>query len=134
MAITGMGTVFKRSTDGGTTYTDVGNIKNIAGPGLTKGTRDVTTLSSADDFREFIGTLKDPGEVTLTMEFDHDGYNTMLTDYNTDSLLDYQIVLPDASSTTFSFQAIVTGIPLTIAEDAVTYTVTLKLSGPVTVA
>ena len=56
---------------GGASYTAIGQVKDIAGPGIARGTVDVTDHDSTDGFREFLGGLVDGGEVTFVIGYDN---------------------------------------------------------------
>lgn len=133
-AIAGVGAQFKRG-DGASneTFTAVAEVNSIDGPTMTRGTIDVTSLDSVGGYREFIGGFRDAGEVTLNMNFTRDGYDDMKDDFESDSTRNYQIVMPDAGNTTFEFAALVNAVPMSVTpDDKITATVTLKISGQVT--
>jgi predicted secreted protein len=135
-AISGVGTKFKRS-DGTSspTFVDIAEVNSITGPSMTRETIDVTSLDSTGGYREFIAGFRDGGTVELNMNFTRDGYIVMKNDFESDVLQDYQIALPDTGGTTFDFKGLVTDLPLDIpTDDKITVTVTIKVSGPVTVA
>lgn len=48
----------------------IAELQDISGPGKVRETFDVTTHDSPDGYREYIGTLKDGGEVSFTLMFD----------------------------------------------------------------
>src|SRR5687768_227094 len=68
----GFGTQFKRAigTAPGTTYEVIANVTNISGPSRSRETIDVTAHDSPDQYMEFIGGLKDGGEVSLDINYD----------------------------------------------------------------
>jgi predicted secreted protein len=133
-AIAGVGAQFKRSNMLGTpTFTAIGEITDINGPNLKRDTYDTTSLDTTGGYRTFIGGFRDGGEVTLEMNFTLDGYDDMKSDFESDDLRDYQIVLPDTGATTLDFEALVTAIGVKIpTSDKVSSSVTVKISGPVT--
>jgi predicted secreted protein len=133
-AIAGVGTVFNRENDGSSgVFTAIAEINSITGPGMTRDFIDVTSLDSTGGYREFIGGFRDGGQVTLNMNFTRDGYEQMRLDFIDDDSVNYQIILPDTSSTTLDFAAFVTDLPLSITpDDKVTVDVTLKVTGEVT--
>ena len=58
----------------------------------------------------------------------------MKTDFDADTLQNYEIVLPDVESTSFEFTGFVTELPLSITtDDKISSDVTIKVSGQVTV-
>lgn len=133
-AISGVGTIFKRSDMASApTFSAIAEINSIDGPNKSRDTIDVTSLDSTGGYREFIASFRDGGEVSLEMNFTRDGYVDMNADFEIDTLVDYQIVLPDTGNTTLEFSGLVTnlglGIPL---DDKVTAPVTIKVSGQVT--
>lgn len=129
-AIAGVGTKFRRWN--GVNWVDIAEINSIAGPNKSRDTIDVTSLDSTGGYREFIGGFRDGGSVTLPMNFTRATYELMNSDYESDVLRNYEILLPDAEGTSFEFEALVTELGLGIpADDKVTADVTLKVSGQV---
>ncbi len=132
-AIAGVGTQFERWNDGSNLWEAIAKVKSITGPSKTRAFIDTTSLDSVGGYREFIAGFRDAGQLTLNMLFTRDGYELMNTDFESDITVDYQIILPDADRTSFSFKGLVTELPLTIStDDAVTCDITIKITGPVT--
>lgn len=132
-AVAGVGAKFKRG-DGASAevFTAIAEIRSIGGPEMSRETIDVTNLDSTGGYREFIASFRDGGEVTLEMNFTRAGYEDMLTDFQSDGSVNYQVVVPDTGETTLDFAAYVTRLGLSIpTEDAVTAPVTLKITGQV---
>ena len=124
----GLGAKFNRWD--GNAWVTIANISSITPPASTKDTVDVTTMDDIDGYRRFIGGLRDGGDAGFTMNFTGTGYGVLKTDFEDDTIQDYQIVLPDDSHTTFEFEGIVTGIPVEVPLDAqATCEVTIKVSG-----
>lgn len=123
---------------GGTT---VAGVTNIGGPGLTLETIDVTNHSSTNAWREFVGGLKDGGEVSLDIVFDpaaathrnaSGGLLYLLTTRVSGS---FSITFPDSGGTVWSFTAFVTSFePSGAVADGLTASVTLKITGAPTLA
>lgn len=132
-AIAGVGTSFKRSDMATSpTFTAIAEVNSINGPSMSREFYDVTSLDSTGGYREFIGGFRDGGEITLNMNFTAAGYEDMKDDFESDTAVDYQIVLPDAGNTTLQFSGFVTALPLSIpTSDKVTCDVTIKISGQV---
>lgn len=133
-AISGVGTQFKRG-DGASneTFTAIAEVNSITGPGMTRSFIDVTSLDSTGGWREFITSFRDGGTISLNMNYTMSGYNDMLEDFENDSSVNYQLVLPDTGNTTLEFAAYVTDLPMTIAmDDKIAMNVTMKISGQVT--
>jgi len=135
-AISSVGASFKQG-DGSSneSFDAVAEINSITGPSKTRDTIDVTSLDSAGGYKEFIASFRDAGEVTLNMNYTRDAYEAMNTAFESDSSVNYQIVMPDTGATTYDFAAFVTGVPITIPLiDKITMDVTLKITGQVTMS
>jgi len=133
-AVSGVGTLFRRWNAGTGTWGTIAEINTVTGPSMTRDTIDVTTLGSTDGYREFIAGFRDAGTIVLSMNFTRDQYDTMKDDFESDTLVNYEVVLPDASTTTLEFEGLVTELPLVIApDDKITMDVTIKISSTVTV-
>jgi predicted secreted protein len=133
-AFSGVGTTFKRG-DGASAevFTAIAEVNSISGPNKTRATIDVTSLDSTGGYREFIAGFRDAGEVTLNMNFTRDGYVDMNTDFESDSSVNYQIVLSDTGATTLDFAGWVTSLGMAVPmDDKVTADVTVKIDGQVT--
>jgi predicted secreted protein len=132
MAFSGVGTTFRRW--GGTTWADIAEVNSISGPTMSRDTIDVTTLDSTGGYREFIAGFRDPGTVQLTMNFTATTYAIMKGDFDVETEQNYEILFPAAGDNySFEFAGMVTELPVEItADDKVTSTVTIKISGAVT--
>jgi len=119
----------------GTTWDAIAEINSISGPTMTRETIDVTSLDSTGGYREFIGGFRDGGTVQLAMNFTEATYAIMKADFEDSAEKNYDIVLITAESTYFSleFSGVVTECPIEVtADDKVTSSVTIKVSGEVT--
>lgn len=133
-AVAGVGTEFRYWVSGTATWTKMSEVNSINGPTMTRETIDVTSLDSTGGYREFITGFRDPGTVSLNMNFTRATYDVMKSHFESDTLQNYEIVLPDDENTTFEFTALVTELPLSIpADDKISADVTMKVSGEVTV-
>jgi len=131
-AIAGVGTKFRRWD--GANWVDLAEVNSITGPGKSRDTFDVTSLDSTGGYREFKAGFRDGGTVSLPMNFTRDTYDLMNTDFESDDLQNYEILLPDDESTSFEFEGFVTELGLGIpVDDKVTADVSIKISGSVTV-
>ncbi len=129
-AFAGVGTRFRRW--GGSAFADVAEINTITGPGMSRDIIDVTSLDSTGGYREFITGFRNSGTVVLAMNFTRVTYELMLTDFETDTVVSYEIAFPDADNTTIEFDGLVTELPITVpADDKVTADVTIQISGPI---
>lgn len=68
----GFGTLFQRATGTapGVTYETIANVTNIGGPERTRETIDVTAHDSPGGWMQFLGGLKDGGEISLDINYD----------------------------------------------------------------
>lgn len=133
-AIAGISTSFQRESDSSSgVYDAIAEVTNISGPSMSRDTIDVTNLDSTDGYREFITGFRDGGEMVLTMNFTVNGYEQLHNDFESDTVVNYQLVLPDAGEYTLGFAGLVTAMPLTVPTDAqITMDVTIKITGAVT--
>ena len=110
----------------------VASLNSISGPSMSADTIDVTTLDSVDGYREFVGGLKDGGEVAVGgfLDFGDTGQEAIQTAFDSGAVTACTIVFPAAIGATWTFDAVVTkyetGAEL---EDAVSFSATLKVSG-----
>ena len=131
-AIAGVGTLFRRWS--GTAWVNIAEVNSISGPTMSRDTIDVTSLDSTGGYREYIGGFRDGGTISISMNFTATTYIAMKTDFEDASSHNYEIVLPDTTSTSLEFIGIVTECPLEISpDDKVTSSVTIKITGMVTV-
>lgn len=130
-AISGIGTKFYRwDADSPAAWEAIAEINSIDGPGMTRGTIDVTSLDSEGGYMEFIAAIRDAGSVSLQMNFQRSTYEIMKNDFEDESPQNYKIVLPDEDETTLEFEGLVTELPLSITvTDKITCDVTVKISG-----
>lgn len=131
MAITGIGTKFRRWNTSSGIWEEIGEITNISGPSPSRETIDTTTLNTVGGYRTFIGGLRTGGSVQLSMNFTRATYEIMKADFESDTNQNYEIILPDSENTTLEFEALVTEIPLDIPVGLMTANVTLQISGSV---
>lgn len=129
-AFAGVGATFSRWD--GSEFVAIAEVTSITGPSMTRDTIDVTSLDTSGGYREFIAGFRNPGTLSLTMNFTSAGYSQMKTDFEDDTAQEYQIVLPDPAETTLEFSGLVTELPLTVSvDDKVTMDVTIQISGQV---
>lgn len=122
------GTRFQKQN--GMSWEDIADITNISGPGLERDTIDVSSHQSPDAWREFIGSLKDAGEVSLDVNYDPADHDELVSDLDADSPLSYRIVFPDNDETTWTISAIMTGFePEAPHDDKLSATLTFKVTG-----
>jgi predicted secreted protein len=136
-AISAYGTLLKRG-DGGApeTFTTVPEVRSISGPSTETDEAEVTSHSSAalGAYREFILTLIDAGSIEFDMSYVpanavHIGVRT---DFINRTKRNWQLVLPGGAQT-ISFTGYVKTFSLEFpTDDAVTASVSIRLTGGVT--
>jgi predicted secreted protein len=125
------GTQFQRG-DGANpeVFSTIGEATNISGPGLERDTIDVSSHDSPDGFQEFVGGLKNPGEVTFTVNWDPAIHLPLKDDFQDPLPRNYQIVLPNPPGGTWSFAAFLTGMGHEYPyDDKMSADFTFKISG-----
>jgi len=132
MAKKGFGSRF--SILSGSNQADIGELLSISGPSYSKETIDTTHMGSTDEFRTFIGGLRDAGEVTFDVQVnllaaDTDNHLKLLTSLEDD---DTPVAMECdlGNVATFSFSGIVTAFePEAPLDDKQTCSITVKISG-----
>lgn len=132
-SISGMGATLRRNG------IEIAEVRDIGGPELTAETIDVTHLKSPGFWREFIGNLKDGGELTFVLNLilsnsTHNAATGVLQALNglgAPPRDTWDIVFPDASATTWTLYGPLTGYKTgTAIDDNLQAEVTVKVSGP----
>jgi len=128
----GHGVKLQRSSDGtsGGSFASVGTIRDVTLPGMARDSVEVTHQDSPERWREFIGGMKDGGELEFAMTFDPSSAESIafLADLNADALGFYKVIFSDL--TEWGFAGLVTNVdPEAPVEDKMEASVTIKLSG-----
>jgi predicted secreted protein len=130
------GTLLKRG-DGGSpeNFATIAEVLDISGPALALGTEEATSHDS-NFWREYVPTLLEGGEVSFDINyFEHTTQVNLRTDMLNRTRRNFQVVFPTSPAKTFSFAAYVTGFELSApVEGKLTASVSLQISGPVTVS
>lgn len=140
-AISAFGTLLQIG-DGGSpeTFTTIAEVQDISGPSFSLDTAEVTSHGSTGGWKEYIGTLLDGGEVSFDINFlptetTHGYASGLLKDMVNKTVRNFQIVFPDAASTTWTFAALITGFETSEpVGDQLSASVTLKITGQPTLA
>jgi predicted secreted protein len=136
-AVSGVGTIFRKWDPllvPANKWVNIAEISNIDGPSKSRDTIDVTSLDSTGGYREFIAGFRDGGTVALSMNFTRATYEIMNDDYESDVIVNYEVILPDPEHTTVEFQGLVTEVGLGVPmDDKIASDVTIKVSGRVIV-
>jgi predicted secreted protein len=128
----GFGAELRRG-DGATpteVFTPIAEATNFSGPGLERDTYDVTTHQSPNRWREFIGGLKDAGEIEVDVNYDPTVHDTLVADLNDSAPRNYEMAWPTEPETVWSIQAILTGFePEAPHDDKLAASLTFKITG-----
>lgn len=113
----------------GVTYVPVAEVASITPPGWTRETIDVTNLESPDETREYIASLADAGEATITVNFLPSLTDKLLTAFTAKSG-EFRVLLP-GGTIGLDFDGIVTGYEIgdLVADDKMSATFTVKPTG-----
>ena len=143
-ARTGFGALIQKGTGIGSPedYVTILGVKSISGPSISRDTHDTTTMLSPSGWREFIGGLKDGGEVGFEANWlprdptQGQGEGGFMAEFNKDSCEsrgNWRIVVPACPGEPevyLEFAGIVTGQNLDIPmDDLMTFEGTIKVSG-----
>lgn len=142
-ARTGFGATLQKG-DGASpeNYVSILGIRSISGPEISRDTHDVTTMLSPSGWREFIGGLKDGGEVSfealwlpreLTQGQEEGGFMAEFDKDSCESRGNWRILVPACEGEPevyLEFGGIVTGQSIEIPmDDVMGFTGTVKVSG-----
>lgn len=111
------------------TFTAIANLGDVEGPTTERETHDVTTHGSPDGWREFLGGLKDGGEVSADINYDPREHDAMQSDYDDTEPRNYKLVWPGTLGN-IAFSAILSGFETSGPVDGqMEASVTFKVSG-----
>lgn len=130
------GIAFQRSDMAATpVFTSIANVTSVSGPEIERETYDVTAHDSTDGWREFIGGLKDGGEVSLEVNYDPRDHDVLVADFEDSTPRNYKIVFPaTAGGGNWAFAAILTGFSSEApVDDKLTAELTFKVTGKPTI-
>ena len=117
----------------------IAEITKIGGIEINLETLDVTTLTSPDSFKEFIGTWFEASEVPIEGNFiagDTDGQVALMADQLAMTVQSFVLTLPTAITATWSFSALVTKYKVGdyAVGGKIDFSASLKISGKPTLA
>jgi hypothetical protein len=128
-ARSGYGTQFLRETSPGV-FELVAGVTQLGALQLNLDTTDTTTYDG-DGFRTKMGTLFDPGEMSLTLNWDPNdsGHASLLDDFLNKRQNRYRIELPEGLGR-FEFVGVITQYPLNFPlDDKLSADVNIAISG-----
>ncbi len=114
------------------TGNDIAEVNAIDGPEKSLSPIDVTHLESPDRYREFIGGLRDGGEITIEGNFypgDTLGQVGLSDDLDAATVQDFTITFPASTGTVWTFKGLVTKFKTGAAlDDRLTFSVSIKVT------
>ena len=139
-AIPGYGTLLKIGDGAGTAeqFTTIAEVGDIAGPGFSVDTNDVTSHDSPGAMREFKAGLIDPGELSFPINFQptnatHDAVTGLLSVMSDRAVTNFKLIFPDTGATEAAFAALVTKFDVKEpVAGIISADLTLKISGVIT--
>lgn len=127
-AITGVGTIFYRWTNGD--WSPIAEVRAIVGPAMSKDTINVTSLDTAEGYNEFTSGFINGGEISLALSFTRENYELFKQDFESADSQYYGILLPDDEETFIDFIGLVTEVPIGItSDDKIDVNVKIQVSG-----
>lgn len=121
--ISGFGTTLS-----GSVTSSVSQITSISIPGVSVDDLDVTTMASANAFREFIAGLKDAGELSVELLYEKSAYDAQLAAVG-GAAETWTVTFPDESIFTCSGYIKAAGQVEAPMDGPMTSSLTIKLSG-----
>ncbi|MEU0245171.1 phage tail tube protein [Streptomyces sp. NPDC006235] len=76
-------------------FVTIGKVTGVNGPEIERETYDVTAHDSVDGWREFIGGLKDAGEVSINLNYDPRVHDDLVADFEDTKPRNYRMVFPN---------------------------------------
>jgi len=131
-AIKAQGTLLNLGAGSPLTYTTIAEINSFNGPGGNSSVIDVTDLSSTA--KEKLAGLNDNGQLSFECNFipTNTQHAALRTAKENGTTIKVQIVFTDTDATTWTFDAIVTGLSVSGAVDGVVKaSVSLEVSGSI---
>jgi predicted secreted protein len=127
------GTKWAIDPAGGTAYVDVAEVTSVDVLDIKVDTIDVSSHDSANQWREFLGGMKDAGELSMDINYDPADHGTIFSNIGVDAVAN-RITLTDAGAAVVTFDGIITGMKAQAPyDDKLSATVTIKVSGAPTI-
>lgn len=129
------GTKFEKETATPDTYEAVANVSDINPPGIEREALDVTAHDSPNGYMEYIGGLKNGGEVSITVNYDPSAHDELVADMDDPDPINYRITWPTAVGGSWEFSAVMTGFsPAAPVDDKLSAEITFQVSGKPTLS
>jgi predicted secreted protein len=112
----------------GSTFESIASLTSISGPGLSRETIDVTAHDSPDAWMEFLGGLKDGGEVSCDANRRPSVHDVLIADFEDDDARTYRMEW--RSGAAWTFDGILTGYECDSPyDDKLSASLTWKVTG-----
>lgn len=122
----GFGTQLQRFN--GSTFEAIASMTGLSGPGIKRATIDVTAHDSPDGWQEFLGSIKNGGEVGADINRRPGTHDVLVEDFDDTDPRTYRIEWP--SGTAWTFDAILTGYePDSPYDDKLSASLTWQVTG-----
>lgn len=113
-------------------FEEIAEVTNISGPSMERETYDSTHHGQADNYRQFIGGLVDPGSVSIDVNYNPSVHDVLVDDLSDCLPRNYRIVWVNCGQdiAEWSFEGIMTGFePTAPVDDKASATMEIKVSG-----
>lgn len=133
-AISAYGTLVERSAANNGSYTTVSELESVSFD-FSADVIDVSTMSSPNNWKEYISGMKDGGEFNCSHFFvptnaTQSASSGLLLDFKNRTKRDFRLKLPDAGPTYWPFSGIVTKFGFNAKhDDALRCNYTIKVTG-----
>jgi predicted secreted protein len=123
-------------------WTRVALVDDVSGPKIKRDTIDVTTHDTTNDYKQYIGSLKDAQEVTLTVVWDPNdvthggsGFTSLKQALEDGIVRQWKIVYPTSPSQRFTFNGFVVAYePMAKVKDALRMNASIKVTDSATLS
>jgi len=114
-------------------FTAIASVTSVSGPEIERETYDVTAHDSPDGWREFIGGLKDGGEVSIEVNYDPRVHDVLVSDFDDAAPRNYKLVFPGTLGE-WALSLLLTGFSQEAPiDDKLAAEMTFKVSGKPTI-
>lgn len=98
----GFGTLFARGNGASPeVFTTLAGVTSIDGPGLTRNVIDVSAHDSPNGYMQFRGGMRDPGEVSLKVNYQPSSHDALVADLDVPDPINYRMTFPNGATWTF---------------------------------
>lgn len=111
-------------------FTALADVTTVGGPSISRETIDVTSHGSEDAWMEFLGGLKDAGEISLDVNYDPAQHDTLMADFNDEAPRNYELAFPTSPETVRVLELILTGFESDAPhDDKLSASLSFKITG-----